>query len=208
MREVNRTRPICGGPAADLRLAFPAMEGPPLHAVLGTPLNPPFPSGSDLALFGMGCFWGAERVLWQVPGVLSTTAGYAAPADGGTEIEVVRVVFDPERVAYADLLRVFWEAHDPTQGDRQGEDVGPQYRSALLTHGDEQHAQALDSRDTYGAALTAAGHPPITTLIAAAGDFHPADEHHQQYLARHPEQSCDLAGTGVSCPVGLGIAAG
>jgi peptide-methionine (S)-S-oxide reductase len=184
------------------------MEGPPLHAVLGTPLNPPFPSGSDLALLGMGCFWGAERVLWQVPGVLSTTAGYAAPAAGGGEIEVVRVVFDPERVAYADLLRVFWEAHDPTQGDRQGEDVGPQYRSALLTHGDEQHAQALASRDDYAVALAAAGHGAITTLIAAAGDFHPAEEHHQQYLARHPEQTCALAGTGVSCPAGLGIAAG
>lgn len=185
------------------------MEGPPLHAVLGTPLNPPFPSGSDLALFGMGCFWGAERVLWQVPGVLSTTAGYSASADGSSgELEVVRVVFDPERVAYADLLRVFWEAHDPTQGERQGRDVGPQYRSALLTYGDEQRDQALASRGAYAGALASAGHGPITTVIAAAGDFHPADEHHQQYLARHPEQSCDLAGTGVSCPVGLGIAAG
>jgi peptide-methionine (S)-S-oxide reductase len=182
--------------------------------VNGAPLEPPFPEGTELALFGLGCFWGAERKFWQTPGVVSTSVGYAGGAtpnpsyeevcSGRTgHAEAVRVVFDPRRVAYQELLRVFWEAHDPTQGMRQGNDVGTQYRSALYTYGDEQARAAAASRDAYGTALRAAGHGAITTEIAPAPEFHYAEDYHQQYLAKNPAGYCGIGGTGVACPIGL-----
>jgi peptide-methionine (S)-S-oxide reductase len=184
------------------------MRVPEKHAVLGTRLEPPFPDGMELALFGMGCFWGAERRFWQAPGVYATAVGYA----GGTtpnptyeevcsgltgHAEVVRVVFDPKRTDYAAMLRIFWEAHDPTQGMRQGNDVGTQYRSAIYTHSAAQRQAALASRDAYQARLAAAGYGPITSEIADAGEFYYAEDYHQQYLARNPGGYCGLGGTGV-----------
>ena len=180
----------------------------------GAPLEPPFPEGMQLALFGMGCFWGAERKLWQTPGVFSTSVGYAGGytknptyeevCSGRTgHAEVVRVVFDPARVSYEDLLRVFWEGHDPTQGMRQGNDRGTQYRSAVYTYGEEQRRRAEASRDAYQKALAAAGHGRITTEIREAPDFYYAEDYHQQYLAKNPDGYCGLGGTGVSCPVGV-----
>ncbi len=198
-------------PGRDERMSVPKQ-----HFVTGAPLEPPFPEGLQLALFGMGCFWGAERKLWQRAGVFSTAVGYA----GGTtrnpayeevctgrtgHAEVVRVVFDPAQVSYGDLLRVFWEGHDPTQGMRQGNDLGTQYRSAIFTYGDEQRRGAEDSREAYQKALTASGHGPITTEIRPAPDFYYAEEYHQQYLAKNPNGYCGLGGTGVSCPVGAPI---
>ena len=184
------------------------------HTVLGSPMAPPFPPGSQIATFGMGCFWGAERKLWQVPGVVSTQVGYAGgstPNPTYREVctgrtghtEVVRVVFDPARVRYEDLLRVFWENHDPTQGMRQGNDVGTQYRSAVYTSDPEQQRLALASRDAYGRVLAAAGHGAITTEIAPAGSFYYAEDYHQQYLDKNPEGYCGIGGTGVACPTGL-----
>jgi peptide-methionine (S)-S-oxide reductase len=187
------------------------------HFVNGAPLEPPFPPGTELALFGMGCFWGAERKLWQTPGVVTTAVGYAGgltPNPTYQEVcsgrtghaEVVRVVFDPKRVSYDELLRVFWEAHDPTQGMRQGNDVGTQYRSALYTYGEEQRRKAESSRAAYQKALTASGHGPISTEIREAPEFYYAEDYHQQYLAKNPGGYCGLGGTGVACPVGLGAA--
>ena len=184
------------------------------HTVLGGPMAPPFPSGSQIATFAMGCFWGAERKLWQVPGVISTMVGYAGGSTrnptyrevctGRTgHTEVVRVVFDPTRVRYEDLLRIFWENHDPTQGMRQGNDVGTQYRSAIYTEDPEQQRLALASRDAYAKVLTDAGHRAITTEIEPAGDFYYAEDYHQQYLDKNPEGYCGVGGTGVACPVGL-----
>jgi len=184
------------------------------HTVLGSPMAPPFPPGSQIATFAMGCFWGAERKLWQVPGVVSTQVGYAGGSTrnptyrevctGRTgHTEVVRVVFDPTRVRYEDLLRVFWENHDPTQGMRQGNDVGTQYRSAIYTSDAEQHRLALASRDAYGKVLAGAGHGEITTEIAPAGDFYYAEDYHQQYLDKNPDGYCGIGGTGVACPTGL-----
>jgi peptide-methionine (S)-S-oxide reductase len=184
------------------------------HFVLDAPLEPPFPAGMRLATFGMGCFWGAERLFWETPGVYSTQVGYAG---GGTpnptyrevcsgktgHTEVVRVVFDPAKVPYEELLRRFWEGHDPTQGMRQGNDVGTQYRSAVYVADDEQQRQAEASRDAYRDRLKQAGHGEITTEIKAAGDFFYAEDDHQQYLAKNPDGYCGLGGTGVSCPVGL-----
>jgi peptide-methionine (S)-S-oxide reductase len=186
------------------------------HAVTGAPMRPPFP-GCELATFGMGCFWGAERKLWQVPGVVSTMVGYAGGhtpnptyrevCSGGTgHAEVVRVAFDPKRVAYEELLRVFWESHDPTQGMRQGNDTGTQYRSTLYTYSDDQLRAAEASRDAYQKLLRAAGYGPITTEIRAAPEFYYAEDYHQQYLAKNPDGYCGLGGTGVSCPVGVGAA--
>ncbi len=186
------------------------------HFVNGAPLEPPFPAGARLALFGMGCFWGAERKLWQTPGVLSTAVGYAGgftPNPTYEEVcsgrtghaEVVRVVFDPSRVSYDALLRVFWEGHDPTQGMRQGNDVGTQYRSAVYTCGEEQRRQAEASREAYQQARERAGRGAITTEIAPAPEFYYAEEYHQQYLARNPGGYCGLGGTGVSCPVGISV---
>jgi peptide-methionine (S)-S-oxide reductase len=186
---------------------------PDRHDVLGTPMKPPF-AGKELATFGMGCFWGAEKKFWELPGVWSTQVGYA----GGTtpnptyeevcsgrtgHTEVVRVVFDPSRVSYLELLRVFWENHDPTQGMRQGNDVGTQYRSAIYWYTEAQEAAARASRDDYQAALARAGHGSITTELARAPEFYYAEDYHQQYLAKNPRGYCGLGGTGVSCPVGL-----
>jgi peptide-methionine (S)-S-oxide reductase len=187
---------------------------PKAHYVNGAPLVPPFPPGLELALYGMGCFWGAERKFWQAPGVFSTSVGYAGghtPNPTYQEVcsgrtghtEVVRVVFDPARVGYDRLLQVFWESHDPTQGMRQGNDVGTQYRSAIYAYGVAQRAAAEASRYAFQEALRAAGHGAITTEIADAPEFYYAEDYHQQYLAKNPDGYCGLGGTGVSCPVGL-----
>jgi peptide-methionine (S)-S-oxide reductase len=180
------------------------------HLVLGTPLEPPFPTGTETAVFGMGCFWGAEKKFWQMDGVYSTSAGYAggktaSPSyeqvcSGQTgHAEVVRVTYDPAKVRYEDLLRVFWESHDPTQGMRQGNDVGTQYRSAIYCSTDEQKAAAEKSRDDYQARLLAAGYGPVTTEIRPAPEYYLAESYHQQYLARNPNGYCGLGGTGVTC---------
>ncbi len=195
------------------------MPVPERHFVNGAPLAGPFPENVRFALFGMGCFWGAERLFWQMPGVVSTAVGYAGGhtsnptyrevCTGATgHTEVVRVAFDPSRVGYEDLLRVFWENHDPTQGMRQGNDVGTQYRSAIYAYDDEQRRAATASRDTYEKALAASGHGAITTEIAPAPEFYFAEEYHQQYLAKNPGGYCGIGGTGVSCPVGLVRSAG
>ncbi|GDY31156.1 peptide-methionine (S)-S-oxide reductase MsrA [Gandjariella thermophila] len=190
---------------------------PTAHAVYpDRRIKPPFPEGTRTAVFGMGCFWGAERQFWQTPGVWSTAVGYAGgytPNPTYEEVcsgltghaEVVLVVFDPARVSYAELLRRFWEGHDPTQGMRQGNDVGTQYRSAVYHTSDEQRAEAEASRDAYQRALTAAGHGTVTTEIAPLRDFYYAEDYHQQYLHKVPNGYCGLGGTGVSCPVGLGV---
>ena len=190
------------------------MPVPARHAVLGTPLEPPFPDGFERAEFGMGCFWGAERVFWRVSGVHTTAVGYAGGftpnptyrdvCSGRTNhAEVVRVVFDPKATSYEELLRLFWENHDPTQGMRQGNDVGTQYRSAILWTTEEQRAAAEASRDAYQRVLADAGYGQITTEIAAAGPFYYAEDYHQQYLAKNPDGYCGLGGTRVACPVGL-----
>jgi peptide-methionine (S)-S-oxide reductase len=190
------------------------MRVPRAHFVSGAPLEPPFPDGMELALFGMGCFWGAERKFWQTPGVFSTSVGYAGGStpnptyqevcSGRTgHAEVVRVVFDPRKVSYDELLRVFWEGHDPTQGMRQGNDAGTQYRSAIYTQGEEQRRRAEALRAAYQAALDASGHETITTEIREAPEFYYAEDYHQQYLGKNPDGYCGLGGTGVACPVGL-----
>ena len=193
-----------------------AMPVPARHAVNGAPLRPPYPAGTEIAEFGMGCFWGAERLFWQTPGVVSTSVGYAGGftpnptyaevCTGRTgHIEAVRVVFDPAKISYGELLKTFWEEHDPTQGMRQGGDHGTQYRSAILTHGEAQQREAEASRAVFQERLTAAGHGKITAEIRPAPDFYFAEEYHQQYLHKNPNGYCGLAGTGVSCPVGLGF---
>jgi peptide-methionine (S)-S-oxide reductase len=187
---------------------------PDRHDVLGTPLHPPFPEGLERAVFGLGCFWGAERLFWQTPGDYTTAVGYAGgftPNPTYEEVcsartghtEAVLVVFDPAKVSYEDLLRVFWEGHDPTQGMRQGNDVGTQYRSGIYTTTPEQATAAAASRDAYAERLGAAGYGEVTTEIAEAGPFYYAEPYHQQYLAKNPNGYCGLGGTGVSCPVGL-----
>lgn len=184
------------------------------HEVLGRPIVPPFPPGIDRAVFGLGCFWGAERKFWQVLGVYTTAVGYcggytANPTyeevcTGGTgHAEAVLVAFDPTATSYEELLRVFWESHDPTQGMRQGNDMGTQYRSAIFTTSDAQMSSAELSRDRFQTALSSGGYGQITTEIAAAGPFYYAEEYHQQYLAKNPAGYCGLGGTGVSCPVGV-----
>jgi peptide-methionine (S)-S-oxide reductase len=186
------------------------------HFVNGAPLKGPYPDGSQLAEFAMGCFWGAEKTFWQTPGVIVTAAGsqggaspnptYQEVRSGKTgQAEVVRVVFDPKLVSYEQLLRVFWEDHDPTQGMRQGNDVGTQYRSAVYTHSDAQQAAAEASRDAYQAELTTAGYGEITTEIRPAPEFYFAEDYHQQYLAKNPRGYCPDHSTGVSCPIGLGV---
>jgi peptide-methionine (S)-S-oxide reductase len=183
------------------------------HFVLGTLMQPPFPQEMQVATFGLGCFWGAERKFWQAPGVYSTQVGYAAGATpnptyrevctGMTgHAEVVRVVYDPAKIGYGDLLRIFWENHDPTQGMRQGNDVGTQYRSGIYTHGEDQARAAQASREAYQALLTREGFGHITTEIVPAGEFYYAEDYHQQYLAKNPDGYCGLGGTGVACPVG------
>ncbi len=192
------------------------MPVPAAHFVLGTPLVAPFPPGLEQAQFGLGCFWGAERKFWQARGVFTTAVGYAGghtPNPTYREVcsgqtghtEAVFVAFDPHLVSYAELLRLFWESHDPTQGMRQGNDVGTQYRSAIYTYGAEQARAALVSRATYQTALQGAGRGAITTEIAPAPEFYYAEEYHQQYLAKNPGGYCGLGGTGVACPTGLGL---
>lgn len=184
---------------------------PPRHAVTGHPLEPPYPAGLETALFGMGCFWGAERLFWKIPGVYTTAAGYAGghtPNPSYQEVctgmtghnEVVRVVFDPGQLSYETLLQTFWEAHDPTQGMRQGNDQGTQYRSGIYTYGEAQRQAALGSREAYQRVLSQAGHPRITTEILDAPAFYYAEHYHQQYLAKNPGGYCGLKGTGLSCP--------
>jgi peptide-methionine (S)-S-oxide reductase len=196
-------------PGRDEPLPVPAR-----HEVLGTPLAPPFPEGSERAVFGMGCFWGAERVFWQADGVYTTAAGYAGgftPNATYEEVcsaatghaEVVLAVFDPSVTSYEAMLKLFWENHDPTQGMRQGNDVGTQYRSAIYVADEAQRRLAEASRDRYQERLSAAGHGTITTEIAEAGPFYYAEDYHQQYLAKNPGGYCGLGGTGVTCPVGL-----
>ncbi len=195
--------------------ALPGREQPmPVtnrHHVLGTPILPPFPAGLEQACFGLGCFWGAERRFWELPGVYTTAVGYAGgytPNPTYDEVcsgltahaEVVRVVFDPARIDYAELLRVFWAAHDPTQGMRQGNDIGTQYRSAIYTVSARQRELAERSRDAYQHALSAAGGGQITTEIAPLRDFWYAEDYHQQYLSKNPHGYCGLGGTGVPCP--------
>ena len=191
------------------------MAVPERHFVNGARLVPPFPEGVRTAVFGMGCFWGAERKFWQLPGVYSTAVGYAGgytrnPTYGEVcsghtgHTEVVLVAYDPQRVAYEDLLRVFWENHDPTQGMRQGNDVGTQYRSAIYTSSDEQRRAAEASRAAYENELQRSGYGAITTEIADAPAFYYAEDYHQQYLAKNPQGYCGIGGTGVSCPVGVG----
>ena len=196
-------------PGRDERMVVPAR-----HEVLGTPLEPPFPEGLQQAVFGLGCFWGAERVFWRAPGVYTTAAGYAGgytPNPTYQEVctgrtghtEAVLVVFDPDKTSYEELLRLFWENHDPTQGMRQGNDVGTQYRSAVYWTTDEQRLAAEESRAAYQERLAEAGYGEITTEVAEAGPFYYAEPYHQQYLQKNPNGYCGLGGTGVSCPVGL-----
>ena len=191
------------------------MPLPERHAVLGTPLRGPFPDGIEQAVFAMGCFWGAERTFWELPGVYTTAVGYAGGTtpnptyeevcSGSTgHTEAVLVAFDPTKISYEELLRHFWEGHDPTQGMRQGNDVGTQYRSAIYWFDDAQRAAAEASRDMYAAQLKGSGYGEITTEIAKAGPFYYAEDYHQQYLQKNPGGYCGLGGTGVSCPVGLG----
>jgi peptide-methionine (S)-S-oxide reductase len=194
------------------------MPVPETHDVNGHRLVPPFPEGLELAMFGMGCFWGAERKFWTEPGVYSTAVGYAAgytPNPDYEEVctgqtghnEVVRVVFDPARVRYDRLLRIFWENHDPTQGMRQGNDVGTQYRSGIYVYSPEQRKLAEASRDAYQRVLTKGGFGRITTEILEAPEFYYAEDYHQQYLAKNPFGYCGLGGTGLACPVGVASAA-
>jgi peptide-methionine (S)-S-oxide reductase len=188
------------------------------HAVLGTSMKSPFPEGYQELVVGLGCFWGAERVFWQAPGVHTTAVGYAGGftrnptydevCSGRTgHAEVVLVVFDPAKTSVNEMLRLFWENHDPSQGMRQGNDVGTQYRSAIYWNTEEERQAAEASRDAYAERLRAAGYPEITTEIAQAGPFYYAEDYHQQYLHKNPWGYCGLGGTGVSCPVGLGAAA-
>jgi peptide-methionine (S)-S-oxide reductase len=190
------------------------MPVPSRHEVLGAPLEPPFPDGLEQAVFGLGCFWGAERVFWQAAGVYTTAAGYAGgftPNPTYEEVcsgrtghaEVVLVVFDPAKTSFEELLRLFWENHDPTQGMRQGNDAGTQYRSAVYWASEEQRRAAEESRAAYQARLTAAGYGEITTELAEAGSFYYAEDYHQQYLAKNPNGYCGLGGTGVACSVGV-----
>ena len=192
------------------------MPVPDTHFVNGARLSPPFPAGFDRAVFAMGCFWGAERGFWQVQGVYTTAVGYAGgltPNPTYQEVcsgqtghtEVVLVVFDPSSLSYADLLRRFWEGHDPTQGMRQGNDVGTQYRSAVHYFSDPQREWAETTKRAYGDSLQAAGHDLITTEIVTAPEFYYAEAYHQQYLAKNPYGYCGIGGTGVSCPVGWSV---
>jgi peptide-methionine (S)-S-oxide reductase len=186
------------------------------HFVNGHPLEPPFPAGLETVVVGMGCFWGAERCFWQLPGVYTTAVGYAGghtPNPTYEEVcsgrtghtEVVLVVYDPKKVSFETILKTFWESHDPTQGMRQGNDTGTQYRSAIYCSSPEQKTAALAAREAYAKALGQSGHGAITTEIADAPPFYYAEDYHQQYLAKNPGGYCGLGGTGVSCPIGLGV---
>jgi peptide-methionine (S)-S-oxide reductase len=190
----------------------PGFEVPEKHAVLGTPIKPPFPAGIEVAYFALGCFWGAERLFWNLDGVYTTAVGYmngTTPNPTYEEVctartghaEAVMVAFDPEKISYADLLKVFFEEHDPTQGMRQGNDVGTQYRSGIYFANDRQRATAEMARNAYDEALRAAGHEPVTTEVEPAGPFYFAEDYHQQYLQKVPNGYCGLAGTGVTCSI-------
>ena len=207
-------KPTLPTPAEALPGRATALKVPAAHVVNGHPLKPPFPAGLEQAVFGLGCFWGAERKFWQAPGVYTTAVGYAGgvtpnptyeeTCSGRTgHTEAVLVVFDPKVTSYEALLKLFWESHDPTQGMRQGNDMGTQYRSAIYTFTPEQRRAAEASRDAFQKQLAAAGFGPITTEIADAGPFYYAEDYHQQYLAKNPGGYCGLGGTGVSCPIGL-----
>lgn len=210
----NRTSAAVGAAAA-LPRREEAMSVPAGHEVLHTPLVAPFPEGVEQAIFGMGCFWGAERIFWQAPGVYTTAVGYAGghtPNPTYEEVcsgrtghtEAVLVAFDTAATSYAEMLKLFWEGHDPTQGMRQGNDIGTQYRSAILYLDEAQREQARESLETYQRMLSASGHGEITTEVASAGPlFYYAEPYHQQYLAKNPGGYCGLGGTGVSCPIGL-----
>jgi peptide-methionine (S)-S-oxide reductase len=195
------------------------MQVPAVHFVNGARLTPPWPEGLEVADFALGCFWGAERKFWQQPGVYSTAVGYQAgftPNPTYREVcsgmtghaEVVRVVFDPKKISYDQLLRVFWESHDPTQGMRQGNDTGTQYRSGIYYHGEAQKRAAEASRDAYAKELQRNGYGSITSELVAAPEFYYAEDYHQQYLAKNPNGYCGIGGTGVSCPIGTGVASG
>jgi len=216
MREKKLTIPTA---AEALKGRDKKMPVPKAHFVNGHPLEPPFPAGLEMALFGLGCFWGAERIFWKAPGVFTTAVGYAAgPTPNPTyeEVcsgktghnEVVRVVFDPRATSFDALLKIFWEGHNPTQGMRQGNDIGTQYRSGIYVYSPEQRAQAETSKAAYQSALSKSGHGPITTEILEAPEFYYAEDYHQQYLAKNPAGYCGLGGTGVSCPVGVAAASG
>ncbi len=216
---LHKTRMITGDQALPGRSS--AMPVPARHEVLDAPLAPPYPAGTEIAEFALGCFWGAERKFWQVPGVVTTSVGYEGgftPNPTYEEVcsgrtghaEAVRVVFDPAKVTYRDLLKVFWESHDPTQGMRQGNDVGTQYRSAIFYHSDDQRAAAEESLVAFQKKLGEAGYGEITTQIESAPEFYFAEDYHQQYLSanKNPNGYCGLGGTGVSCPVGVARADG
>ena len=212
----NTRKPSLPSPSDALPGRSEKMPVPAQHHVNGARLEPPFPAGLERAMFALGCFWGAERKFWQVPGVYTTAVGYAAGltpnptyrevCSGATgHAEVVLVVFDPRKVSYMELVRVFWESHDPTQGMRQGNDVGTQYRSGIYYYGEEQREIAERSRDSYQRELSDAGYGTITTEILPAPEFYYAEDYHQQYLSKNPDGYCGLGGTGVSCPVGLEV---
>ncbi|HWG09125.1 MAG TPA: peptide-methionine (S)-S-oxide reductase MsrA [Solirubrobacteraceae bacterium] len=208
-KQTEMVDPAKALPGRETELAVPAR-----HEVLGTPLKGPFPPGVETAVFGMGCFWGAERIFWEAPGVYTTAVGYAGgftPNPTYEEVcsgrtghtEAVLVAFNVEQASFEDMLKLFWEGHDPTQGMRQGNDAGTQYRSALYWHGEPQRAAAEASRESYQARLKQEGYGEITTEIAPAGPFYYAEDYHQQYLAKNPDGYCGIGGTGVSCPIGL-----
>ena len=210
----NRQKTRIPEPSEALPGRTERMPVPARHLVLDTPLSPPFPEGIETAVFGLGCFWGAERLFWKAPGVYSTAVGYAGGAtpnptyeevcSGRTgHTEAVLVAYDPARITYEELLRIFWEGHDPTQGMRQGNDVGTQYRSAIFTTSEAQLATATQSATMFGERLAASGYGEITTEIAPAGPFYYAEDYHQQYLAKNPNGYCGLGGTGVTCPIGI-----
>ena len=211
---LSKTKSQMPKPEEALKGRSQAMPVPAKHFVNGNPLRGPYPAGMETAMFGLGCFWGAERKFWQVPGVYSTSVGYAGgytPNPTYEEVcsgrtghnEVVFVVFDSKKTSYAELLKVFWENHDPTQGMRQGNDVGTQYRSGIYAFSAEQKKQAEASRDAFQARLAKAGYSAITTEIIDAPEFYFAEDYHQQYLAKNPNGYCGLGGTGVSCPIGV-----
>jgi peptide-methionine (S)-S-oxide reductase len=216
----NRTKATVPSAADALPGRDATMPVPSAHTVLGTPLTPPFPEGIEVAYFGLGCFWGAERAFWTLPGVYTTAVGYQGGhtanatydevCSGRTgHTEAVLVAFDPSKISYDDLLKTFWEVHDPTQGMRQGNDRGSQYRSAIYTVGEDQAKAADLASRRYGDALARAGKGEITTEIAPAGPFYYAEDYHQQYLSpsKNPNGYCSMTGTGVSCPIGAGVAA-
>ena len=210
----SKTKLMMPKPEQALRGRAERMPVPAAHYVTRAPLSPPFPGGLELAMFGLGCFWGSERKFWNAPGVFTTAVGYAGGStpnptyeevcSGRTgHTEVVLVVFDPAKTSYAEMLRIFWESHDPTQGMRQGNDVGTQYRSGIYVYSPEQRRLAEASRDAYQRVLERAGYGSITTEIREAPPYYYAEDYHQQYLAKNPGGYCGLGGTGVACPSGV-----